>query len=63
MNSVYKLNGSRDRFDLSAIKIFFSIIAIFLSVTMPNANAVTDSSNPYQSSLLSKIIYSIEQTL
>ncbi len=56
MNSVYKMSENKERLDFSAMKIFFSVIAIFLSVTMPNAQAVTENSSPYQRSVLSNII-------
>ncbi len=56
MNSVYKMNENQKEFDFTAIRIFFSVIAILLSVTMSNARAVTDNSTPFQPSILDKII-------
>lgn len=60
MNSVYKMNENQKGFDFTAMRIFFSVIAILLSVTMPNALAVTDNSTPSQPSILDKIIVDLK---
>lgn len=60
MNSVYKMNENQKGFDFTAMRIFFSVIAILLSVTMPNALAVTDNSTPSQPSTLDKIIVDLK---
>lgn len=56
MNSVYKLSENETRFDFTAMRIFLSVIAIFLSVSMPKALAVSDSTLNYQPPVLDKII-------
>jgi hypothetical protein len=61
MKSAYKINLDDNRFDLSAIKIFISVIAIFLSATMPNALATTEKSDSANPSAISKIITDLKK--
>lgn len=55
MKNVY-LTDNNKGFDFTAIKIFFSVIAILLSVTLPSARAVTENSLTSQPSIIEKLM-------
>jgi hypothetical protein len=54
MRSANKMNHIQNEFDFTAIRIFFSVIAIILSVSMPSAMALKETSIPFQMPILSK---------
>lgn len=50
------LTDNKKGFDFTAIRIFFSVIAILLSLTLKSAQAVTEKSEINKPSILEKII-------
>lgn len=55
MSSFYEMNQIQKKIDLTAIRIFFSVVAILLSVTLPNALAIQDQSTSVAALPLQKI--------
>ena len=56
MNRVYEMDENQKAFDITAMKIFISAIAILLSVFRPNALATAGNFGSYQPTTLNKII-------
>lgn len=57
MNSAFRMNDNQKGFDFTAMKIFFSVVAILLSMTLPKASAVTENPLFPQSSILEKLAF------
>ena len=60
MNSLYKANEDKNGFDFTATKIFLSVIAIFLSLTIPNALAIKEKSGSNRPMVLNKILIELK---
>ena len=54
------LTDNKKSFDFTAIRIFFSVIAILLSLTLKSAQAVTEKSEINKPSILEKIIVNVK---
>ncbi len=61
MNRVDEIKNDAQTFDFTAVKIFFSVIAILLSVTLPEAFAVTDKVDSFKLPILDHAIFDLKK--